>query len=386
MARWYVSPVARAKDERVPLLISQRTEVAGPGGHLAYGAWAEAEDVLAEAAGAPIGVLDRHSHDRPIHFRRVMGRAARRLSGRRRLLPATAIGPTVEGADHVFFMARGAWDLPLLERVRSLRADGVSISVWIPEIWPRELADDRLRYECYAMVDHVFVGIDEALVPFREIAPHAAIHVLPPAIDVARFAPIDPGAPRSIAVLGIGRRDPAQHAEILDWARRRQALYLYDTVKGQAVDWHQHREALANWYQHANVAVCNYAKHDVPDEIGGLRVLPGRLFEGMAAGAVLVGVPPDEDRQHRVLGTTVVEPLDGTRNQLAEVLERFSDPAEARAVRIRNLTLACRGHDWAHRWKTAFETVGLPVPFGLQNRLDDLDKRALEYETHAAEH
>lgn len=347
---------------------------------MAYGAWNEAEDVLASSVGAKIGMLDRHSQERPIHTRRVLGRALRRIGGRSRLLPATKREPTTEGLDHVFFMARTPWDLPLLERLHSLRRRALTVSVWLPEIWPSELSDPRLKFESYDMVDHVFLGIDEAVEPFAEIAPNSEIHVLPSAVDVMRFAPIDPFTPRGIAVLGIGRRDTQQHAEILEWASNRRALYLYDTVRGQAIEWLEHRQALANSYQHSNVAICNYAKHDMPAVTGDLRVLPGRLFEGLAAGAVLIGRPPDEETQRRVVGEIVVEPLDGSRNQLKGLLDRFSDPAEAQVIRNRNLALACRGQDWGHRWAEALTVVGLPVPFGLQNRLDDLSKRALEYE------
>ncbi len=195
-----------------------------------------------------------------------------------------------------------------------------------------------------------------------------------------RFAPVDPLRPRGISVLGIGRRDPVQHEEILDWAASRQALYLYDTVRGHAADWEEHRTALAGWYQHTNVAICDYAKHDLPAVTGGLRALPGRLYETLASGAIPVGLPPDLERQNRILGQPVVEALDGTAHQLAGLLDRFRDPVEARPLRIRNLALACRGHDWGHRWAAVYEAIGMRVPFGLQNRLDDLAKRADEFE------
>ncbi len=286
--------------------------------------------------------------------------------------------------EHVFFMAHGAWDLPLLERLRSIRREGLKVSIWMPEIWPSDLRDDRLRYECYSMVDHIFVGLREAVEPFARIAPSAQVHVLPPAVDVMRFAPADPFADRGISVLGIGRRDASQHSELIEWSAARKRLYLYDTVSGKAVDWEAHREALANWYQHANVSVCNFAKHDVPAETEGLRVLPGRLFEGLAAGSILIGLPPDDERQLEVLGTTVVEPLDGSPHQLPELLDRFLDPVEAQTVRVRNLALACRGHDWGHRWAAALEAVGVEVPFGLRNRIDDLAKKADEFEELAA--
>lgn len=203
------------------------------------------------------------------------------------------------------------------------------------------------------MVDNIFVGIDEAVESFSSFAPHAQVHVLRPAADVLKFAPVDPFIPRGIAVLRIGRGDADQYRQILEWAGIRQALYMYDTTSGKAVDWTEHRRALTGYYQHANIAICNYAKHDVPAITGGLQVVPGRLFEGLAAGAVLVGIPPDEQSQIDVLGETVVEPIDSPRS-LVQVLDRFSHPREAKPLRIRNLALACRGNDRAHRWRSVF--------------------------------
>ncbi len=369
-----------AVNEGELLLVSPRMPASGHGTHLAYGAWNEAEDVLADAAGVRVGIIDRQSSDRSIQLRRVVGRGVRRIAGRTRLLPPTADLSALGDATHVLFMARGPWDLPLLERLRPLRSREVSVSVWMPEIWPSELDDVRLRFESYAMVDHVFVGIDEAVEPLHHIAPDADIHVLPPATDVPRFLPEEADQPRPIAVLGIGRRNPVQHNEILNWARQKHELYLYDTIKGAAIDWQQHRDALANWYQHANVSICNYAKHDVPAEIAGLRVLPGRLFEGLAGGSVLIGMPPDDERQQRVLGGSVVESVDGGANEMIDALERFSDPNEAGRARLRNMALACRGHDWGHRWQSALDALGLKTPEGLQHRLDQLEVRATEFE------
>lgn len=344
--------------------------------HLAYGAWSEAEDVLAETTGWSIGLLDRHAMDPRIRLRRVMGRMGRRTLRRSMLMPASRSEPVVDGADHVVFLAHGAWDLPLLEQLKSVRRSGATISMWMPEVWPRDLGDRRLSYDCYAMVDHLFVGIVEAVEPMRRIAPSAEVHVLPPAVDVERFRPPGAYGDRGIAVLGIGRKNPAQHADLLDWAKRRRALYLYDTTRGTAEDWREHREALANRYQHSNIAICNYAKMGSETETGGLRVLPGRLFEGLAAGAVMIGIPPDRSTQRRVLGTEVVEPVAETGGSLADMLDRFSDAREAQEIRARNIALACRGHDWGHRWRSMFEALGLAIPFGLQSRLDDLAKAA----------
>ena len=367
------------------MLISQRVQPGGHAVHLSYGAWNEAEDVLADSAGTKIVALAPHPHPRGARARRVVGRGVRQLVGPRTLLPATAKIPVSIAEDHVFFVAHGLWDLPLLERLRELRRNNTTISVWISEVWPSELADPRVRYECYSLIDHIFVAMAEAVAPLADIAPQSQVHFLPPAADVLRFAPDDPMRHRGISVLGIGRRDEAQHEEIKRWAEDHQNLYMFDTVRGSAGDWQEHRVALAAQYQHANVAICNYAKHDKPELIGDLRLPPGRMFEGLASGSVLVGLAPDRQSQERVVGQTVVEAIDATPGRLSRVLDRFEDQDEARPIRIRNMALACRHHDWAHRGRTAFDAIGVPVPVGVQHRIDDLEKRAIGYEELAGD-
>jgi glycosyltransferase involved in cell wall biosynthesis len=359
------------------LLISQRL-TGGPVAHLAYGAWAEAEDVLASTANWPVGLLDRHGMDPRIRVRRVAGRFARRFGPRATLVPPTRSVPVVESTEHVVFLAYTPWDMPLLEQLKGLRTSGATISVWLPEVWPTGLDDPRLAYECFSLIDHIFVGLDEAVDPFHRIAPNSEIHVLPPAVDVEMFRPATPFGHRGVTVLGIGRRDAAQHDELLDWSTRRDELYVYDTTKGRAPDWKEHRRALAGWYQHTSIAVCNYAKMGSESETGGLRVLPGRLFEALAAGAVMVGVPPDPAVQQRVLGCEVVQPIEP--GSLSSTLDRILADERVPDLRRSNIALACRAHDWGHRWRTMFSALGMAVPVGLRNRLSDLDKVAAKLE------
>lgn len=363
------------------VVLSQRGTSGGLADQLAFSAWHEAEDVLVDCDGATLALLDQHGKNPRVRARRVAGRAARRVAGRNLVLPAAHRGVTtkVQRAEHLIFLAHGPWDVPLLERLRVLRRRAETISVWLPEIWPTQLADPRIRYEGYAMIDHLFLGVPEAMEPFGAIAPTTEIHYVPPATDVVAFGGGAVDGHRSIAVLGIGRRKESQHEQILDWATKNNELYLYDTVSGKAHHWRNHRRALADWYRHANIAICNYGKHDQPNLIGGLRVMPGRFFEGMAAGPVMIGMPPSIEEQRRLLGVDIVESTETT--DVVALLDKFSDPAAAKAIRIRNMALAARGHDWAHRWRTILNHIGLPEPPALDARIAGLAAEADRLET-----
>ncbi len=363
------------------VVLSQRGTSGGLADQLAFSAWHEAEDVLVSCDGASLALLNRHGKNPRVRARRVAGRAVRRVAGRTILLPAAQRGVSagVDDADHLLFAGHGPWDVPLLERLRVLRRRAKTISLWLPEVWPTQLSDPRIRYEGYAMIDHLFLGVPETLEPFRTIAPTTEVHYVPPATDVVAFGGGAIDGRRSLAVLGIGRRHPEQHNQILDWAAKNNELYLYDTVSGKAHDWKAHRRALADWYRHANIAICNYGKHDQPNLIGGLRVLPGRFFEGMAAGAVMIGMPPSVEEQRRLLGVDIVESTETT--DLVTLLDKYRDPAAARPIRIRNMALACRGHDWSHRWRVILNHIGLPIPDALDRRIDSLAEEAERLES-----
>ncbi len=363
------------------LVLSQRGAPGGPAGQLAYSAWSEAENILVETSGARLGLIDLHRRHPRVRLRRIVGRGLRRIAGPGHVLPAFSGGlmepvdVRERPADHLILVAHGAWELTLIERLGRLRRSAKTVSVWMPEVWPREL-DGRLAYEGYEMVDHVFVGIREVVDQFTSLVPNADVHCLPPAVDVLTFGGADVERKRNIAVLGIGRRDPAQHQRILDWASANQELYLYDTLNGKAVSWRQHRDAVANWYRQSRMAVCNYGKHNRPDEIGDLRIVPGRLFEGLAAGSVLIGMPPDEENQRQLVGDVVVESTETT--DLETLLDTYNDPSARRQTSLRNAALAARRHDWAHRWRDVLAVLDLPRPAGLDERLGLLEARADE--------
>jgi hypothetical protein len=359
------------------VVLSHRGPFECPAEGLAFAGWYEAEDILVETSWPELSSLGFHRCQPAVRARRAAGWTLRRLAGRNRLLPPDRMyRPRRRAIDHVFFMAHNLWDLALLERLRVLRGQAVTVSVWLPELWPTIFEDPRLKLEAFSLVDHFFVGLDDVVPSVQALAPQAEVHVLPVATDVVRFMPHDLDADRPIDVLGIGRRDVVQHDRLIDWAHKANRLYLYDTLEPTAVSWPEHRAALAGLYRQSHISICNYAKHDLPQVTGGLRVIPMRLFEGLAAGTVLVGMPPDEARQRNVLGQIVVEPVVDSTGQLSPWFDTSVRDPRIRAMRSRNVALACRAHDWGHRWQTVFQTLDLPIPEGLEARLESLRRRA----------
>ena len=364
------------------LVFTHRHRPDGYGRQPGYIGFAEAEDVLAAVSGADWAHLNVSPEARMLRVRRAAGRQYRRVAGRSRDLPGfmahgragfgyDSDGPLRKRYDLAVFVAITVWDLPLLERVLDARRRADRVVVWFPEVWPLELADPRLALEPFALADDIFVGVADSA-PILSGLLGRPVEYLPMGCDVMRFAALNPAEPRPIDVLGIGRRLPALHDALLDWAGKTGRHYVYDTISGGEVhDVAAHRENLAHSYRRSKLAITHFAKFDRPDEIGDQRENPGRLWEGLASGVVMAGMPPRPELQRRFPGAEVVVELPRDPHQAVEAIDQLvQEPHED--LRRGNVHLALDANDWGHRWRTVFETAGLPVPSGLQTRLDHL--------------
>jgi hypothetical protein len=362
------------------LIVSQRQRPDGFGRQPGYVAFNEAEDILADCTGADLAMVDRNPTHPAIRARRLAGRGLRRVAGNDQRLPGAAAlpfrVPAIEQPVHdhydlAVFVGFTMWDLPLLQH--ALRGRGLAdrIAVWFPEAWASEFADGRLDYEPFGFADAIFVGMEAACHQLAAIAP-GPVHHLPPAVDVLRFAPLPPEGPRPIDVLGIGRRDRGLHAALLDWSQRAGKLYVYDTISGSQVgDARAHRVNLGDTYRRTNVALTNYAKYDMPQVTRGEREVPGRLWEGLASGAILVGRAPDDTLQRKLIGESVVVDLPAEPLDAVDLIGKLHRDANE-TIRRHHVKLALRRHDWAHRWASIFTGTGLEVPAGLRTRIDEL--------------
>ena len=364
-------------------LVTQRDVSLGTGRQVAYGVWSEAEDVLIEGSDTDLVRLSMPIEHPRIRIRRSLGRNWRQLRGPEARLPGllSRTDPSRSLSGHydvAILVAFGTWDLQLLERLRALRRHADRVVVWFFETWPSSYRDGRVAHEPFHTVDDIFVALEGAVEPLAE-ATGRDVTYLPMGTDTLRFSPERPETERPVDLIGIGRRRHEQHDAMLRWAAERDRFYLYDTTTSDRPrDYRRHRDTIGHWYANSKLAVCNYGKSDQKDLIGDLRIIPGRLWESLASGAGMIGLPPDEDRQRQVLGRTVVEPIPDSPEDLPIFLEDMigrHGPAEAAA----NIRLALGSHDWAHRWVTLFEHLGLPAPEGLQDRMADLDRRAEKF-------
>lgn len=357
------------------LVVSQRAVAAGLGRSLAYASWYEAEDVLADVTGAdvlaPEWGIDRHS----MRVRRALGRQLRR-SARGSTVPPQRSQRSSRTYDLAVVVALTPWDLTIIEAL-GLRARCDRIVAYFPEVWPSELHDPRLRHEPWHLIDDIFVAIHPTVADLAAMLDRD-VHYLPMAADVSRFAPAGLAMPRPIDVLDIGRRLPHLHDALRGWAWTTGHYYVFDTFRiAELDDPLIHRAHLGQQYARTSVAMCNHAKHDLPAVTRGRRLIPQRLWEGLAGGAAMIGLAPEATLQHLAVGEVVVEDLpadiDDAVGRIAELVEGDAD-----LVRRRNLDLALRRHDWSHRWSSMLATLGHEAPDALTARVAALTRQADE--------
>ncbi len=361
-------------------IVTRRDTREGTGKYPAYDAWTEAEDVLRDTVDVDLVRLYEPIETASVRARRHTGRLMRTMFGTDRAMPpigrsAKPLRSLTGQYDLVIFMAYSIWDLPLLERLGRVRDHADTVAVWFIETWPSTYRDRRVTQEPFHTVDRIFVGLDAAVTPLSKVLGRR-VDYLPLATDTLRFGPARPGTRRAIDLIGLGRRRADQHETFLDWANEHDRLYLHDTTAiGRPLDPDSHRDAIGRWYSQSKLATCNYAQHDNTNLIGELRCMPGRLWEGLAAGAALIGDAPSTRSQIELFGKSVVAQVpDDLR-----ALPRFAEDqliTRSQSDINEQVRLALTGHDWAHRWRQMFQTMALPVPDELQDRIDALALRA----------
>jgi len=212
-------------------------------------------------------------------------------------------------------------------------------------------------------------------------------HHLPLAADTMRFTPYPDPPARVIDVISIGRRSEPVHQALLGLAAARGLFYLHDTIPGPLVrpsNAAQHRDMLANSAKRSRFFVTYPAKFGERENHGQSEV-GARYFEGLAAGAVLLGQAPSAPgfRDDFPWPDAVVDARpDGS--DVAEVLADLEQqPEEVQRLGVRNAVHALRRHDWGHRWQSILRIAGSAPRPALEERLRTLEALAAAAEREA---
>jgi len=346
----------------------------------------EFEDIVADVTGADRVEPENYQ---ALEFARRVYKLARLATRSRRL--AHALMPRLSRDYDLFFpVFNHAFELFSLLAVPDWRERCRVAACFISEIWTHEIPEYLL--ELLARFDHIFLGVRHPIETVARIAGRPCTY-LPLGVDVLRFAPYPNQPPRAIDVCNIGRRSPVTHAALLRLARDRRIFYYYDTVRASGERGRQmtfsvgnaseHRLLLASLLQRSRYYVANRSRVNEPEIIEGKEEISSRYYEGVAAGAVLLGEPPQSDefrRQFDWPDAVIRLPFDSP--EAGEFLQSLdADPQRIARIRRENVHQAALRHDWVHRLHGVYETLGLrptEAMLAREERLRSLAAQVLE--------
>ncbi len=343
----------------------------------------EFEDVIRELTNADRVDVDDH---RALEWSRRFYRYTRFVTGAGRGAGSFAGPHTVvplERDYELFFpVFNHPYELFALAAVPDWRKRCRVAACFISELWLQQFPHYLL--EMLAPFDHVFVAVRHPIDELARLVGRPCTY-LPLAADVPRFAPYPLAPERTINVCNIGRRSQVTHQALLQLAARDQGFfYYYDTVAASGLDMKQrtfrvqdpreHRLLLASLLRRSRYYFAHRAFVNDPSFTRGRDEISSRVYEGAAAGTVMLGEAPrgeDFAQQFDWTEPLVTVPFDCP--DIARVLQELeSDPERLARIRRNNVRNSALRHDWLHRVRTVFEILGLSSTEAMQTRAEQL--------------
>jgi hypothetical protein len=330
----------------------------------------EFEDVVSSVTGADRVDVGSHAAldwSRRIYKYTRLLRGARRTTGSFPGFHSTV--RLVRDYELFFPVFNEPYELFALAAIPDWRKHCRLAACFVSELWLHQLPHYLL--ELLAQFDHVFVGVRHPIGEVARIVRRPCTY-LPLAADVLRFAP-HPAAPeRVIDVCNIGRRSQMTHEALLRLAGEQRFFYYYDTVAASGIDMKQrtfrvqdareHRMLLASLLQRSRYCFAHRGFVNDPAFTQGRDEISSRFYEGAAAGVVMLGEPPrgeDFARQFDWPDPLIRVPFDCA--DISRLLQDLnSDPQRLARIRRDNVGNCALRHDWVHRLRTVFQTLGLP--------------------------
>jgi hypothetical protein len=297
--------------------------------------------------------------------------------------------PTIEPVeitqdyDLFFFVAWSPQSLVELSRIKNWRKRCKLAVVYLFELWSSTVVQDRAYLQLLDHFDHVFLLHSASIQRLRSYT-RAPCSVLPVGVDCLIATPYPSPPERVVDVYSIGNRSAPVHRELMNLARRRNLFYLYDSLSStdsRVRDWGEHRALLADTIKRTRYFI-GFSPATLAGskagKVAGEHVLPGRMFEGAAGGAIILGSAPKCAEFHECFDwpNAVIEVSPDGSDIVSIIRELDANPEWTELLRQTNATGCLRKHDWVYRWEHILSAVGMkPLP-QLHHRKDDLNEVA----------
>lgn len=285
--------------------------------------------------------------------------------------------------DYELFVAvcQSARDLLVLNALRPWIERSRKSVCWLEELWLVDL--DRFckgHLKIFRGFDHIVLNCAGTVQRTQDITGRPTCY-LPPGVDAIKFCPFPHPPRRSVDVYSFGRRSQEMHKRLLKMVEEQGIFYIYQSTPiRNTLDPAEHRDLIANTAKRSRYLIANAAKINLRDQTRGQIEIGPRFFEGTAAGAVLLGQPPDNEAYARYFDwpdAVVQVPFDSPN--IAEIIaELDGQPDRIKQIRKNNIVQSLLRHDWAYRWKAVLDIAGLKPLGALADREERLKNLAGE--------
>ena len=283
--------------------------------------------------------------------------------------------------DLLFVVCDNPWQLHLLETIKNWRKKCRHKACYVMETWKLNFDDWRLAHEPFKNFDHIFSGTSHCVETYSEVTGLPA-HYLAPAIDALKFCPYPNPPQRMIDVCCVGRRHEETHQSLLHRSQQGDNFfYYYDTINNGRLEVSkppEHRAKLINLLQRSRYNIAVSARFNALSETGGYQEMGSRYFEAVAAGTVLLGMPPTGDvfPQYFDWEDAIIK-VDLYEQDVTEVIEALNaQPEKVERIRRRNIVNALLKHDWVYRWREILAAFDLKPSQSVLAREQHLQKLA----------
>lgn len=283
--------------------------------------------------------------------------------------------------DLFFVVLDFPWNALTINLIKNWRQKCRQAVCYISEVWQQDIPQWKHALQFLQDFDHIFLALDHSVATVAKLLERPCTY-LPYSVDTLKFYPHLPYHQRSIDVCNLGRRSSLTHQALLEVAEQRDIFYYFDSIKTASeqrlINLQEHRYLIANLIKNSRYFIANYAKINLTNQIGNYQEIAVRFFEGAAAGAVMLGTPPDNDQFRQYFNwSDAVIPIPFDSANIGEIIaELDAQPEYLARISRNNVINSLLKHDTVYRWQEILQTIGMKPSPAMLSRQAYLQKLA----------
>jgi hypothetical protein len=236
---------------------------------------------------------------------------------------------------------------------------------WLNELWLSEFNKYRYFLKLLSEYDYIIVHWAGSVDAVQEVVQGKCVH-LPYGIDAFLFCPVKNIDRRVIDVYSIGRRSEETHKALLRMMKENGLFYVFDTMEGyQVQNPMEHRYLLAQMAKRSRYFLVNPGKFNSLYETHGQSEFGNRYFEGAAAGTIMIGEAPKNEKFSKYFDweDALIHMPYGSGDIEGVIRSLNKQPERQNRIRRNNIRQSLLRHDWVYRWEEILNITNIkPMP------------------------